>query len=190
MLEKEYCKNLIYILDVPERNAFTNYALQMMEIRRMMEIQVKEPKYERVLTVRPSDHVASPQVFRSQPIFEGPEVFSEGSRVQSVLTDGFLKRLLPRHRGAPLHDFSANNNRAKIALFHGIERGKINRKENATYLPSRNRSSLFVRCCSSTEIISAQKKKKKKYIMAHDWKNRGRGKSGVELWDERKIMNV
>lgn len=28
MLEKESCKNLIYIFDVPEHNTFTNYTLR------------------------------------------------------------------------------------------------------------------------------------------------------------------
>lgn len=55
-------------------------------------------------TVRPADDVASPQVLRSQPILERPEVLPERGRVQSVLADGFSKRLLPRRRRAPLHD--------------------------------------------------------------------------------------
>lgn len=113
-----------------------------------METHKLAEKRRYALTVRPSDHVTGPQVFRSQPIFEGPEVFSEGGRVQSVLADGLPKRLLPRQRGAPLHDFSANNNRANIALFHGMERGKMDSREKRNIAAETK-----ARCCS-TEIIA------------------------------------
>lgn len=142
-----------------------------METRGRMGIITELKSQIWILTVRPSDHIASPQVFRSQPIFEGPEVFSEGSRVQSVLTDGFLKRLLPRHRGAPLHDFSANNNRdCKDCTFPTeLNAGKINRKENAN-VP------IIAKTEARCLLARKKKKKKRKNIMAHDSKNRGRGK--------------
>lgn len=65
------------------------------------------------LTVRPADDVSGSQVFRSQPVFERPEVLSERRRVQFVVPYSFSKRLLPRYRRASLHNFPATTERDK-----------------------------------------------------------------------------
>lgn len=77
-----------------------------------------------MLTVRPTDNVASPQVLRSQPVLERPEELPQRGGVQPALADGFLKRFLPGYRGALLHDFATKIGNAELYLFHTQQKAR------------------------------------------------------------------
>lgn len=87
---------------------------------RKLSVRKFARKFEQVilLTVWPADDFARSQILGPQPIFQRSEVLPESGAVQSGLTGGLPKCLLPRDRRAFLHQSPAEKNKMQSLMLH------------------------------------------------------------------------